>query len=288
MKSSKTPVRPAISKNPAGRPRSRPVATYGKARPLAGQGPEETPPPGPRQPLTLQTKLLAGLVFLLLGGLVILLAVQPQSRPDRAQLDTSLATALAATGFTPGPTRIPGSDFGVDMVIYGIKDYIPALPDEKVNFVIINKREKSLFVSNCDGVILQRFVGGNINDKQQAESLDNWESIAPAGFPFCGPELGRESRQIPPGARADASFKFDMKATRPYKDKNWETPGAYRLLVQYYLLCPSGSNKIADCQDKHLAYSDFFRIIAPVYVSPEAALTVKTGGSFTPSATPTP
>lgn len=233
-------------------------------------------------PMSLQQKVLAGIALGVVVALFILLAVQPQDHPDRQDQNNALGTALAATGVTPPPTIIPGSDFGVDLVVYGIKDYVPVIPGEKITFYINNKREKSLYVSNCDGTILQRFKGTDLKDKAQYQNLDNWENIAPGGAASCGP-VGKQSVQIPPGANADASFPFDTKKTRPYQGQDWNIPGNYRLFIQYYLLCPSGSEFIADCTDKHITWSDSFKIVAPQYITVTAGAT-----PASPAATPTP
>jgi len=231
----------------------------------------EPPPPEPVK-LTWQMKVLAGLALAVLVGLVVILAVQPTTKPERQDLEGAVSTALVNTGITPPPTFVPGSEFGVSFVIFGIKDYIPALPNEAINFVIINRRAKSLYVSNCDGVLLQRFVGTNPKDKTQAANEDNWESIAPGGYAFCGPASGRQGIQIEPGVSADASFKFDKKVTRPFEGEDWNVPGTYRLLVQYYLTCPSNTLKIDDCLDKGVSESDYFKIIAPPTGTPAPTL----------------
>ncbi len=264
-------------------------------RPKARTGPGQSPTPGRKPPpvapaaelkvaVSLQQKLLAGLALVVVAGLFVILAVQPQTKPDRLDQNNALGTALAATGVTPPPTIIPGSDFGVDLVIYGIKDYVPVIPNEKITFFINNKREKSLYVSNCDGTILQRFKGTNVADKTQTQILDNWVNIAPGGYSACGP-VGHKSVRIPPGANADASFPFDLKLTRPYKGEDWNIPGNYRLFIQYYLLCPAGSDQIEDCSDRHVTWSDAFRILAPQYVTVPASTAPR---SPVASITPTP
>lgn len=236
----------------------------------------------PKITISLQQKLLAGLALVVVVALFVILAVQPQAKPDRLDQNNALGTALAATGVTPPPTIIPGSDFGVDLVVYGIKDYIPVVPNEKITFFINNKREKSLYVSNCDGTILQRFKGTDLTDKTQTQNLDNWENVAPGGYSSCGP-VGHQSVRIPPGANADASFPFDLKKTRPYQGQDWNIPGNYRLFIQYYLLCPAGSDLITDCTDRHITWSDGFRIVAPQYITVPA-----TTAPASPAASPTP
>ncbi|HEX2914108.1 MAG TPA: hypothetical protein VH186_25110 [Chloroflexia bacterium] len=209
-----------------------------------------------------QKQVLAVLGAVVLVSVLVILLSQPQDRTDRRVLDNAVGTAVASTGFTPPPTIVPGSDFGILLTIFGKKDYLPSRPDEKVQLVISNTRQKSFFISNCDGVVLQRFLGTDPNDTSQTGKMENWDTIAPGGFPFCGPATGRQSRQVEPGVNADATFKFDMKVTRPFNGKSWDVPGTYRLLVTYYLLCPNSSLSIDDCEDKHLAESDYFRIIA--------------------------
>ncbi len=270
MKQAKPPVsKPGPDKGkkpiPSGPPTKPKVAQPG--RPFQPE-PEEVAP----LHFTWQMKVLGGLGLALLIGLVVILALQPNDRVEREDLNGSIITALANTGFTPPPTYVPGSEFGVSFVIFGIKDYIPALPNEQIRFVIINRRQKSLYVSNCDGVILQRFTGTDPKDKTQATNFDNWESIAPGGYRFCGPVSGRDARRIEPGVSADAAFKFDTKSTRPYAGKSWDVPGYYRLFVQYYLTCPDSTLKVDDCLDKHIDYSDSFRIIAPTSGTPLATI----------------
>ncbi len=270
-------TRPPAEKTP---PKSaKPVAHSAQPKNQSGKPnrgknpPAPTPPnPGSGLQLTWQMKVLAGLGLAVMVGLVVILALQPTQKPDKAELQQAVSTALGNTGFTPPPTFEPGSEFGVSLVIFSIKDYIPALPDEKVTFSIINRRQKSLYVSNCDGIVLQRFLGSDSKDKKQAQNFDNWESIAPGGFRFCGPLSGREARRIEPGVSADASFTFSTKVTRPYNGKSWDTPGTYRLLVQYSLTCPNASTKIADCLDPGLAESEYFKIVAPVFDTPAASL----------------
>ncbi len=237
----------------------------------------------PQRGISLQQKALAGLALVVIVVLFVLLAIQPQGAPDSRDQNDALATALAATGFTAGPTIVPGSDFGVDLVIYGIKDYVPVIPGEKVTFYINNKREKSLYVSNCDGTVLQRFNGSDVTDKTQTADLNNWVNVAPGGYPSCGPVTGRQAVQIPPGANADASFPFDTKKTRPYPGEDWNIPGNYRIFIQYYLLCPSGGQTIDDCSDRHNSWSDTFKIVAPQYTTPQAVVT-----PASPLASPTP
>lgn len=273
--------RPGAGKNGVSKPGAAPLASAnGRAGGKNAVGPvEEAAPPKIR--LTLQQKVLAGLALVVVAALVVILALQPQNQPDRREQNNALATALAATGFTAGPTIVPGSDFGVDLVIYGIKNYVPVIPNEKVTFYINNKRERSLYVSNCDGTILQRFTGSDATNKAQTADVNNWKNIAPGGYPYCGP-VGHQAVQIPPGANADASFPFDTKKTRPYQREDWNIPGTYRLLIVYYLLCPSGGQNIDDCTDRHYTWSDTFRIVAPQYTTPQASV-----GPASPVVSPT-
>jgi hypothetical protein len=240
----------------------------------------------PVEPARLTWPMVAviGLILAGLVGLTILLSLQPGQKIERSDMEGAVATALVNTGLTPPPTFVPGSEFGVDFVIFGIKDYVPVIPNEKINFMIINKRQKSLFISNCDGVILQRFLGTDSTDKKQTDNFDNWRSVAPGGFPYCGPASGREARQIAPGVTADASFKFDTKSTRPFSGENWNIPGTYRLFIQYYLTCPNNTLKVAECIDKGVAESDYFKIVAPTYVSPNAT---SSAGPTAPAPSPT-
>ena len=281
---------PLPSQKPvSSRPKARPGAVKNGGVPLASasRSGRKNMPPGqgelPEPGITMQQKVLAGLALVVIAVLFVLLVIQPQGNPDRRDQNNALATALAATGFTAGPTIVPGSDFGVDLVIYSIKDYIPVIPGEKVTFYINNKREKSLYVSNCDGTVLQRFKGTDVNDKTQTADLNNWINVAPGGYPSCGPVAGRQAVQIPPGANADASFPFDLKKTRPYAGEDWNIPGNYRLFIQYYLLCPPGGQTIDDCSDRHYSWSDTFKIVAPQYTTPQASLT-----PASPVASPTP
>jgi hypothetical protein len=290
MKQPRPPVLPP-EKGPA-RPKaktgsSQATANRKTAKPdrKGSKGSIEEPAVEPKIPLTFQQKILAGLALAVVAGLFIILALQPQTKPDRLDQTNALGTALASTGYTPPPTIIPGSDFGVDLVIYSIKDYVPIVPNEKITFFINNKREKSLYVSNCDGTILQRFKGTDVKDKTQTQNQDNWENIAPGGYKYCGPVVGHQSVRIPPGANADASFPFDFKQTRPYQGQDWNIPGDYRLFIQYYLLCPAGSDQIEDCTDRHITWSDSFRIVAPQYVT----VTAGPGTApLSPAASPTP
>lgn len=208
-------------------------------------------------------KLLGTLALMV--GFVVLVTVlwPPEQRQDRAQLERARGTALASTGFTPPPTAVPGSAFGVDLALFGARNYAPALQGEKITFIIVNTRQTSLYVSNCDGILLQRFVGtGNPQEPKQMNNQDNWETIAPGGFRNCGPlSGGGQARRVEPGAKADASF--DFKSTQPYPNKSWDTPGAYRLLMVYYMRCPSSSDKIADCLDKNSAPSNPFQFVDP-------------------------
>lgn len=279
------PVKPSQKTPPV---RSKTAANGGKpgafppASAAAGKRGLVGSPTPPKPGVTMQQKVLVGLVLVVAAALVVLLALQPQGNIDRRDQNSALGTALAATGVTPPPTIIPGSDFGVDLVIYGIKDYVPVVPGEKVTFYINNKREKSLYVSNCDGTILQRFIGSDINNKDQVADVNNWTNVAPGGYPNCGP-IGQQPVQIPPSANADASFPFDTTKTRPYQGQDWNIPGNYRIFIQYFLLCPSGGQSINDCTDRHYSWSDSFRIVAPQYVTPQAGVT-----AASPVASPTP
>src|SRR5947208_497878 len=130
------PVLPP-QKTPA-RPKAKAPGKYPPARPPYARTGRKAPPVEPEEEvkasISLQQKLLAGLALVVVIALFIILAAQPQDRPDRRDQNNALGTALAATGVTPPPTIIPGSDFGVDLVVYGIKDYIPVIPGEKITF----------------------------------------------------------------------------------------------------------------------------------------------------------
>lgn len=244
-----TPARP---NNPANR--SRPGANRFEPEPEAAP-----------LVITLQQKILAGLVLVVLFGAVIFLFLQPNDRTSKEELDKALGTAVASSGFTPPPSLEPGSELGITLVIFGLRDYIPQRSEEQINFVIVNQRFKSVYVSQCDGILLQRFLGTDFKDKKQTQDLANWESIAPGNIAYCGP-AGAQAVQVEPGQRADASFKFDRKVrggTRPFEGKSWDVPGIYRLLVQFYLTCPNNSVMAADCIDKHYGESDYFRLVKP-------------------------
>jgi hypothetical protein len=237
--------------------------------------------------LTLQQKFLAGLVLVALAAIVGFLLFQPTRYYDKNDSNEALQTAVAASGFKAPPTPVPGTDISIDFIIYGKRDYIPAQSGETINFVIANKRFRSIYVSQCDGVVLQRFTGTDINDKKQVEGFTNWESIAPGGMPYCGP-AGAEAVQVGPGDRADAAFKFDRTqrgATLPYEGKDWNVPGDYRLLVQYYLNCPQNSRKAADCIDKQFYESEYFKIVSPSSIM---VGTPEPPAQATPTATPKP
>jgi hypothetical protein len=258
-----------------GKPKNTKIARY--------QAEEDSPP----VKLTIQQKLLAGLVLIALAGIVGVLLFQPTRYYDKNDSSEALQTAVAASGFKNPPTAPPGSDISIDFIIYGKRDYIPSKSGETINFVIANKRFRSIYVSQCDGIVLQRFMGTNIKDKKQVEGFDNWESIAPGGMPYCGP-AGAEAVQVGPGDKADAAFKFDRTqrgATLPYNGKDWNVPGDYRLLVQYYMNCPQNSRKAADCIDKQYYESEYFKIVSPdsiIVGTPDA--TIQTA----PTATPKP
>lgn len=278
MKQTKPPV---IPPNKTKKPGSPPVAAKGRKGAVAE--------PEPKPAFTLQMKILTGLAIVVIVGALVALLSQPQERIDQDDQRRALETAVASTGFVPPPTPRPGSDFGISIGILGAKEYyVPALPDEKVSLVIANTRQRSFWVSNCDGVLLQRFSGTDSNDKNQTGKAENWETIAPGGFPFCGPVTGRVARQVGPGVRADATFKFDLRATRPFPNKNWDVPGTYRLLVVYYLRCPSTSDKIVDCEEKNSAESDYFKIVSPQSLpnfTPGAATTLTPGPTVAPTPT---
>ncbi len=228
--------------------------------------------------------VIVGLALLVLLGVAIAGTILiPKATTERPVQNDAIETALAATGFTPPPSPQPGTDFQIDVVILGKRDYTPAYPGEQINLVLINSRQKSFFVSECDGVILQRFTGGDPKDKVQQVDNKNWHSVAPGGFKYCGPVSGRDAKQVEPGVKADASFKFDIKQTRPFKGESWDIPGLYRLLVTYYLNCPDASLKASDCLDQHSYSSDTFNIVAPpagytpdsqVYPTPGPTITV--------------
>lgn len=283
MKQTRPPVLPPDKAQPSTKSKAA-VAKPSTGRKAASPNRKVAEPVAePKVTLSLQQKVLGGLALAVVLGLFIILALQPQTRLDRLDQNYALGTALAATGVTPPPTIIPGSDFGVDLVVYSIKDYIPVVPNEKITFFINNKREKSLYVSKCDGTILQQFIGTNLKDKAQFLDLNNWVNIAPGGYGFCVPNGGHQSVRIPPGANADASFPFNLKQTRPYQGQDWNIPGDYRLLIQYYLLCPAGSQFIQDCTDRHYSWSNSFRIVAPQYVTVAPGTT-----PLSPTASPTP
>ncbi len=282
-------VKPAARK-PSQPPKGVPIATYTN-RGKAARRPVEPPEGEPARSLfTWQLQLLAVLALIVLTALAVIFFSKPDAQVERTTQRNALDTALASTGFTPPPSRPPGSDFGIDLVIFGIKDYVPGLPKEQITFQIHNTRDKSLFVGQCDGIVLQRFLGTDIKNKDQEFDFNNWESIAPGGYPFCGP-AGSNALQIGPGIKADASFKFDGKATRPYAGKSWDVSGTYRLLVQYFLYCPSNSLVVADCTDKRLDFSVAFKIIDVQTFITSAARTATAQGTppvvvATPAPTP--
>lgn len=275
------PTKNAVPPRKAGKPNN----ARGKMRRF-----EDDPEDVPIQ-LTLQQKFLAGLVLFVLFIAVVFLFLQSNKPVSKEDLTAALNQSISSTGFTPPPSPLPGSELGISLVILGLRDYIPQRSGEQINFVIANQRFKSVFVSRCDGVILQRFIGTNSKDKSQTSDLSNWESIAPGGAPYCGP-AGAEGIQVPPGQRADASFIFDRKvrgSTRVYEGKSWDVPGTYRLMVQFYLNCPENSMFATDCIDKRYGESDYFKIVEPDarFITP-APFTPTPGGPPTARPTGTP
>ena len=202
-------------------------------------------------------------VAVLAAIIVVGIILQSHDTIERPAQDQAVATALAATGFTPPPTAVPGSDLQLDVVLINPHDYLPIRTGEQINLILVNARQKSVYVSNCDGVVLERFTGSDVKDNQQTKDDRNWRPIAPGGYRFCGPTAGRLAKQIEPGVRADATFKFDRSQTKPYNGESWDVPGTYRLRVNYFLNCPDASLKAEDCIDARSYTSNNFQIIAP-------------------------
>ena len=218
-----------------------------------------------------EAPLLTKPMIALIGGALLVLAAViiagfvliQKDYGDSRDKANALGTALAATGYNPPSTPVPGSDLEIDVVIGNLRDFTPLFPGEQVNLYLINPRDKSFYVSNCDGVVLQRFTGTDATNKTQEATDTNWHTVAPGGFKFCGPATGRQAIQVSPGDRADASFKFDRSQTRPFTGESWDIPGTYRLLVTYYLQCPDATLQVSDCLDQHTQPSDNFKIVAP-------------------------
>ena len=189
---------------------------------------------------------MSGLATLLLG--LFLLAACDNAPVDRAG---EINRALAATGFTPVPTINPTikakEALGFSIVIFGIRDYYPDRPGEKITVNLLNERATSIYTSQICGMQLQRAVG-NPNDNK-------WDSIA-YGRP-CPPNDTKAYR-LNPGTAVDISFEFDK--TRPLEGKTWWIPGTYRLLLNYFLRCPDAYDTISYCEDQYFAQSDWFQI----------------------------
>lgn len=192
-------------------------------------------------------KIMLGLVVLFIS-LFLLAACGNDAPVDRvAEIDR----ALKATGYTPLPTINPTikakEALGFSIVIFGIRDYYPDRPGEKVTVNLLNERETSVYMSQICQFILQRAIGD--------PKANQWEDIA-YNRP-CPPNDTRTFR-LNPGTAIDTSLEFDK--TRPLQGKSWYVPGTYRLLLTYYLRCPDAYNTISYCEDRYSAQSDWFQI----------------------------
>jgi len=192
---------------------------------------------------TISKKILL-MLLITLSGAILLTACGEVAVDRRAEIEK----AVAYTGFTPLPTVDPviraREAFGFSFVIYGIRDYYPTRPGEKITVNLLNERETSFFVSNLCTMLLQR-------------QLDNttWEDIA-FGRP-CPPN-NTQAFQLYPHTAIEANFVF--KDTKPLAGKSWLVEGTYRLLLIYYLRCPDAYNTINYCENKQLAESNYFQL----------------------------
>lgn len=180
--------------------------------------------------------------------------------PSPQQVQNDVKTAMVITNATPAPTFPPGQDFGLSLVILGPLVYYPANPGERVKVNIVNTNAKSFFVSNCDGLVLQRKDG------------DKWLDIAPGRA--CPPQGGNPFQIGPFSDPIEADFIFNHHTTYTYTGQSWDVPGTYRLYLTYYLACPPGSQWAKDCIDVHHYDSNEFEVKAGTTIKQDPTVSV--------------
>ncbi len=194
----------------------------------------------------LVSKFLGPLVGIFICG-VFLAACDDPSVDRRAEIEKAIAFSGAPVVPTLNPTQIAIRDreaLGFSIVILGTRDFYPDRKNETIPVVVINERETSIFLSQLCNSMLQRQIGEK-----------RWDDIA-FGRPC--PPSDTQAYQVFPHTQVRVPFEFGK--TRPLKDKSWQIPGTYRILLTYFLRCPDAFSGISFCENQSLAQTDPFQI----------------------------
>ncbi len=184
------------------------------------------------------------LVTLLFGGLVLAAC---GDEPAPGPRDVYIKGAIdAANGGTPLPLPTVDQSKVLDLkliLINGPLFYTRQVsPPAMIQFYVINAGMTTVYISSCEGQVLQRKEG------------EDWINIASARH------CGSQPSPIPlaAGAQNNLSFEFAKAATYPGQDFN--IPGTYRFLLQYALSCPPSRGVYASCIDRRWQTSTEFQL----------------------------
>jgi hypothetical protein len=190
------------------------------------------------------------LVFLL-GGLVLSACGDD---PVPGPRDTYVQQAInAVNGGTPipFPTANPEMVINLQLILSGGRTngnkndpvvYYSRLvsPAPVIGLTVINVGLTTVYVSSCEGTILQRKEG------------DKWLNIARARK--CGSKP--RALEIPKGI--DQNLSLELLKADLYPGQSFYIDGTYRLVVPYSLSCPTDMADYSQCINRYAEFSTDF------------------------------
>jgi hypothetical protein len=148
----------------------------------------------------------------------------------------------AVNGGTPIPVPTVDPQQIINLQLFlGQVDYTRQKdPAPKVVLFVLNTGRTTIYISSCEGTILQR----NENS--------TWLNIA-AARP-CGTKP--QPLELKPGLEYNLSFEF-LKAS-PYRGQSFYVDGKYRLVVNFATACPLANADYSQCINRNWVASSEF------------------------------
>ena len=184
------------------------------------------------------------LFFILLNWFLLSSCGDEPLPGDKAQYIQDAVNAVNGGTPLPIPTLDPNRVLDLKLVLVGGPLYYTrqVSPAPQVQLFVINAGLSTVYISSCEGTILQR------------KESDVWINIASARH------CGSQPNKIPMTANGQFNLSFEFLKAALYPGQSFYIPGTYRLVVSYSLICPPARNDYAACIDRYWQPSTEFQL----------------------------
>jgi hypothetical protein len=184
------------------------------------------------------------ILILILVGLLFGACGDEPARGDKSQYIQDAINAVNGGTPLPMPTVDPTVVVNLQLfILNGDKFYTRQVsPVPKVDLRVLNIGRTTVFISSCEGAVLQR---------KENNAWINIASVRPCGT---------KPAPLPMNPGLDYNLSFEFLKAAVYPNQNFYVDGTYRLAVPYSLACPGSMDDYSKCIDRHWQPSTEFEL----------------------------